>query len=136
MSNRNNPLNSFSRVSGRYGTMAPFFPTSGTQQSLTGDGQQIDVKYYNTKLYTTTRSFLVDLPNGVQDGQLKKVNFVAQGYEDTAITVDCPTLYQNDSKVLFTNVGDFTVFMWTGGSWIILETGNSTDPTLQTPVVN
>lgn len=124
----------YSRITGRFNTLAPFFMMSANQESLGGSGD-ISVTCYNTKLFTTASYTTVTLKQGLQDGQLKKIALVHKGNEDANAVVSCPSLIGPSNEILFTNVGDYVLLGWTGGSWCVLETSNSTDPTLQTPVV-
>jgi hypothetical protein len=82
-------------------------------------------------MYTTQDPIALNLGNGIQDGQLKKLTFVFKGTENANVVVECPSMADLYSEILFTEVGDFTLLFWTGGNWIVLESGNSTDPTLQ-----
>jgi hypothetical protein len=124
-------FSSFSRVTGRYNTLGMFVPMSGVQQRVTGNDQTIDVNCYHSKMYTTQDPVTLSLGNGIQDGQLKKMTFVFKGTENANIVVECPSLFETYSEIVFSEVGDFAVLLWTGGNWVVLETGNTTDPTLQ-----
>lgn len=124
----------YTRLPGRYNTLAPFYMMSGNQESLGGSGD-ISVKCYNSKLFSTSESVLVNLPKGLQDGQLKKLQLVHKGSEDANVTVFCPSLVGDYDTIVFTNVGDSALLGWTGGAWCVLETVNSTDVTLGTPEV-
>ncbi len=127
-------FNEHARVAGRNNTLAPFFMMSGNQESLGGTGN-ISVKCYNSKLFSLAESSSLHLPKGTQDGQLKKLQLVHKGNEGACVTVDCPSLIGSNSTILFTNIGDAVLLAWTGRVWCVLETGNTTDPTLQTPQV-
>lgn len=129
------PISQFSRITGRYNTLAPFFYMSGMQESLTGNNVTIANDCYNTKVYTTDSSITLRLLDGRQDGQLKKISFIFQGNIDSIVTVECPTLIDIFSHIVFTNVGDQILLMWTGGQWCVLETINIMDPTLLTPII-
>jgi hypothetical protein len=59
------------------------------------------------------------------------MTFVFKGTENANITVECPSLLDMYSEIVFNEVADFALLMWNGGNWIVLETGNSSDPTLQ-----
>ena len=129
------PFNQFSRVAGRYNSLAPFYIMSGKQQVLTGENNNIDMNVYHTKLYTTMTPITINMGNGNQDGQLKKITLAFKGNEDSNATVACPALAETDSHIVFSQIGDFALLMWTGGSWNVLETGNVLDPSSNTPVV-
>ena len=96
------PFSQFSRISGRYNTLVPFFNITNLQESLSGNGI-IAINCYNTKMYTTDSSITLRLLDGQQDGQLKKLSFVFKGNEDTFVTVECPTLIDIFSQILFSN---------------------------------
>ena len=127
-------ISQYVRVPGRYNTLAPFLVMSGNQESITGSGN-ISVECFCSKLYTTDSHVYLKLNNGLQDGQLKKLKLVHKGKEGTHVTIDCPALLGASHKMLFTNVGDSVLLAWTGGSWCVMETGNTSDPTLMTPVI-
>ena len=134
MNKNNSPFSQFSRVPGRYNSLGTFIMMSGGQESLTGNGA-ISLNCYNTKVYTTDANVTLELNGGLQDGQLKKVSFIFSGNPQTSVTINCPSLISIDSQVIMANVGDTVLFMWNGGSWVVLETINTVDPTLQSPVV-
>ncbi|RKO94850.1 hypothetical protein BDK51DRAFT_34356 [Blyttiomyces helicus] len=92
-------------------------------------------KLAKIKMYTTDVPINLQLNNGLQDGQLKKLTFVLKGTEESYITVECPGLPDSLTQILFTNIADYAILMWSGGSWIILETLNSRDTRLQSPLV-
>lgn len=127
-------MNQYPRVAGRFNTLAPFIVMSGNQESVSGSGP-IGVDCYHSKLFSTSDAITLSLGNGLQDGQLKKLQFVHKGHEQAVINVDCPLIMGDSKAIQFINVGDYAVLAWAGGSWCVLETGNVTDPTLQTPRV-
>lgn len=135
----NTPVNQFSRIAGRYNSLAPFYIMSGKQQVVT-EGinnaiNNIDMNCYHTKMYTTLNPITLFMGDGFQDGQLKKLSFSFKGNEDFIITVECPALTDTCSHIIFSQIGDYIILMWTGGSWIVLESGNALDPTSPTPMV-
>lgn len=132
--NKQSPFSQFTRVAGRYNSLAPFLIMSGKQQVFTGNND-IDLNCYHTRMYTTDNSITGRLSNGIQDGQLKKLTFAFKGSESANIVIECPALTDTYSQISFTQVGDFAFLMWTGGSWTVIETGNMTDPGSNTPVV-
>jgi hypothetical protein len=135
MSNsRQGPYSQFSRVAGRFNSLAPFVIMSGSQESNPGTGD-ITTSCYHTKLYTTRDASTVNLGSAQQDGQLKKLTFVHKGKDEAVITVNCPLLTDVYSEIQFSNVGDTCLLLWTGGTWCVLETLNIVNPSLQTPVV-
>jgi hypothetical protein len=107
---------------------------SGNQESISGGGR-VSLDCYHSKLYTTDSAVVLHLDNGLQDGQLKKFTFVFKGTSEGNVTVQCPSLMGINSEIVFSNVGDNCVLLWTGGTWCVLETGNTVDPTQQSPVV-
>lgn len=129
------PLSQFTRVAGRYNTLATFVPMSNkNQESITGNAR-VDINCYNSKIYTRNAPIILRLGNGVQDGQLKKLTFVYKGSEKATATLECPALSGTYSEIVFSEVGDQILLLWTGGNWSVLETLNITNPSLQSPWV-
>ena len=129
------PLSQFTRVAGRYGTLGTFVPAiENNQESVTGDSSRIAVDCYHSKLYTVDKPVTLQLGNGIQDGQLKRLTFIYMK-GDATVTVECPALASTNSEIIFSAVGDQALLLWTGGSWCVLETLNITDPSLQSPWV-
>ena len=129
------PLSQFTRVAGRYNTIAPFVPmTEKNQERVTGESR-INVNCYHSKLYTRNKPITLQLGNGIQDGQLKELTFVFKGAEDATCTVECAALSSTNSEIIFQEVGDQVQLLWTGGSWTVLKTLNVTNPSLQFPWV-
>jgi hypothetical protein len=75
------------------------------------------------------------LSHGLQDGQLKKLSLSFKGLDQSSVTVTCPTLMSYYTQIVFSEVGDQILLMWNGGSWVVLETLNVCDPTIQSPLV-
>lgn len=133
---RNLPLVSYySRLPGRNSTIAPFFNLSGNQQSITGQNAVISVVSYHTKVYSIDQPLTMQLPPGLQDGQLKCITFVHKGAANADITVDCPNLAESFTQVKFTKPGDQIILMWNGNNWIVNYTMNLTDVSSNTPQV-
>lgn len=129
------PLSQFTRIIGRYNTLGPFLPMSeNNQESITGDAR-VSVNCYHSKLFSRNEPVTLNLGNGIQDGQMKKLSFTYKGAEDATVTVECPALPSTNSQIIFSEVGDQALLFWTGGTWLILETLNCTNPTLQSPWV-
>lgn len=131
-----NYIRHFACVPGRYNTLAPFIVMSGNQESLSGSGT-ISLDCYHTKLFSTDSPVTVSLESGLQDGQLKKLQYVHKGKEMNSLTVECPAILgdNGESKIWFSNVGDYVLLAWTGQCWCVLESGNTTDPRLDSPKV-
>ncbi len=123
----------FSRIQGRFNTLAPFYIMSGTQESITGNGA-LSLGCFHSKLYTTDEPITLSLNNGYQDGQLKKLTFVHKGNDKSNVVVEIPALTDNYSQIIFSSPGDTATLQWTGGYWTVIETLNTTDPSL-CPVV-
>ncbi|KAJ3032934.1 hypothetical protein HDV00_006978 [Rhizophlyctis rosea] len=110
--------------------MAPFFPMSGNQENLNAGDVSLDT--FHTRLFTTDATATVRLAEGYQDGQLKKLTFVFKGNEAAEMVVLCPQMVgTKNHTITFKEPGDFVILMWSGGIWMVLETGNTTDPSLQ-----
>jgi hypothetical protein len=126
-------MNQFNRIAGRYNTLGTFIPiTEKNQESITGNAR-INNAIYHSKLFTRNTPVVMQLGNGIQSGQLKKLTFTFKGAEDAHIIVECPALIGINSQIMFREVGDQVLLVWTGGSWSVLETLNITNPTLQSP---
>lgn len=122
------------RVAGRYNTLVPFVVVSGNQESIGGSGN-IALDCYHTKLFCTNSSASFRLNDGLQDGQVKKLQFVHKGRESLSATVGCKSILGGSTTIVFNNIGDYVLLIWTGTDWCVLETGNSTDPTLGSPQI-
>lgn len=127
----------FAMVSGSNGqTIAPFHPTSGVQQSVTGNNATINVQCYHTKVYTTDGPLTMSMPMGTQAGQLKKITFVHKGTHQATVTVLCSTLQGDSTEIQFTEAGDQIELMWTGNhAWAVLSTLNLLNPASNSPMV-
>jgi len=134
MSSRKNASNFF-RVQGRYQSLAQFIIPTGNQESLTGDGESVSTECYHSKIYSVDSSIKLNLGNGLQDGQMKLITLVHKGSEDQTITLNVPSLKGIFSSIIFSNMGDQAQVMWTGGSWVIVFTLNSSNPNLLSPLV-
>lgn len=129
------PFSIFSKISGKFNTVAPFFFVNGKQESITGNNENISVDNYNSKLYTTSESITLNLGFGIQEGQLKKLTFSFQGVEDSIITVSCPSLIDQYVEIIFQEVGDQCLLMWNSGHWTVLSTENILNPGLNSPII-
>lgn len=131
-----NPYQVFPRINGTNGTIGVFQFATGNQESIGEDGANINTVCYHTKVYSIDKPINLNLGAGVQDGQLKRITMVHKGTEGADVTVTCPTLFGNTTKVLFSNVGDQLELVWSGYSWSVLSTMNFMDPSSQTPWVS
>ena len=130
---KNSPFSQFSRVAGRHNSLAPFYIMSNVQQVVTGDNN-IEIGCYKTRLYSTDETVTMHLGNGFQDGQMKRLKLQFKGNENANVIVECPSLPDMHSRIVFTQVGDYAVLQWTGGSWIVIDTDNEYDPNSQPTV--
>ena len=122
----------YSRVSGLYGTLGAFYPTTGVQESLSENNASISVNCYNTKVYTTNEDIELKLPAGIQTGQMKQIVFSYKKTEPYNVLVTSDYFLGN-CVINFKNQGDFVKLIYTGGVWTVLETGNFISPDLNTP---
>lgn len=138
MSGRGNidPNYIFTRVLGNGNTTGNFISKAGLQQSLTGDNGVINTNVYHTKVYTTSKSIVLNMGIGRQDGQTKLITFTFKGNENTNVEVNCPALTGEYSRIVFENVGDQVQLIWTSNTWFPLVTLNITNPSLNTPVIS
>lgn len=123
------------RIEGLYNTLAPFYVMSGNQESVS-DGDFISLDCYHSKVYSNDNTVNLKLKNGYQNGQLKKITLVHKGDADANVEIECLSLPRGLSKITFENIGDMIVLMFNGGSWIVLETINYSDPSLSSPIVS
>ena len=106
----------------------------GNQESLTGNGT-ISTACFHSKVYTNTpHGSIMKLGNGQTIGQLKKITFVSKA-SDVNILINCASLPNTMTQILMLNVGDHILLMWSGTAWIVLETLNSVNPAVSTPIV-
>ena len=129
------PTSLYTRVEGRSNTIGIFYPMLGAQQSIGADGGIIDLNTYHTKIYTTDKPITLKMANGLQHGQIKKITLVLKGTESSIATVNCPGMTDYLSKIVFYEKGDQCTLLWTGGTWVSIETLNTEDVSLQSPVV-
>ena len=127
-------MTNITRLQGSRRTLAPFYITSGHQESIS-TGKSISLECFHTKVYTDKEPIQLDLPRGFQCGLLKKITFVYKGDDVANVTVKCLGLKGGDT-IDFTNVGDYILLLYTGGYWIILESLNSADPSSQSPTIS
>lgn len=118
-----------------YDTLAPFYNMSGNQESISS-GDYISLKCFHSKIYSTTSLVELNIDSGFQAGQMKKLTFVHKGSEEGNVVITCTSLPGILSKIEMINVGDSATLLFTGGSWLVLETLNYNNVTLQSPIVS
>ena len=105
---------------GLCGTIAGFYPTSSAQNTVTGNGT-ISLDTYQTKLHASGDSVVV-LPDGFMPGALKSIVY-AKGTGTVIVTSQGNKFVQNCSLV-FRNIMDQALLLWTGHAWVVLSTLN------------
>jgi hypothetical protein len=93
-----------------------------------GDGTP---EKYSTQWTITVGTPQLNLGNGVQTGQIKKIQLVTMSGTLGRLV---PSNYSNPpepthNQMEFYNVGDFVVLAWDGNNWIPIEIGNDADGT-------
>jgi hypothetical protein len=129
--NRNKQSNG---VQGMYGSMASFFIASGKQQIIS-ETDIISVECHHTKVYSKLDPIILQLFNGHQPGQLKKISFIYKGSVDADITILCPCLNENLTRMIMKNAGDYILLMYNGSQWVVLETLNFIEPCMSSPII-
>lgn len=119
-----NPYQIFARVLGSNSTLSPFVNGGGNQQSITGDNAIIRNDCYHNKIYSTDGPLTMTLPNGIQEGQTKKITFVHKGSSDANITISCPSLKGTFTQISFEEAGDQIELLWYLRKWNVLSTLN------------
>jgi hypothetical protein len=109
-----------SQLKGLCGTVAGFYPTSSVQNSVHNNAT-ISLDAYHTKLYATTDSVVV-LPDGFQIGSLKSITYVKGSA--TVIVTSAGNKFVQNSSLVFKNVGDNALLLWSGTCWVVLATYN------------
>lgn len=93
-------------------------PTA-VQQALTGAGAVNLTTFYTAA--TNNGANALTLADGTLVGQLKKVKMVADPGTDSTLT------FNTNATIVFADVGDYAVLIWTGSDWIPIELGNDAD---------
>ena len=109
-----------SQLAGDGSTFVPYIPMAAAQ-SLSGAGA-INVTSYLTK-WTTTAADAGTLADGVQIGQLKKIQLIVDGGDGTLT----PANLASGTTITFADAGDFALLIWNGVDWVAIELGNDAD---------
>lgn len=109
-----------SEVTGSGATFTPYIPLAA-QQALSGAGAINITSYYTA--WTTTAANAGTLANGVQIGQLKKIQLIVDGGDGTLT----PTSLSGGTTITFADAGDFALLAWNGTAWVAIELGNDAD---------
>ncbi len=103
-------------VSNVAGTIFAGFYPLGIDQALSGPGI-VNVTAYHTKFTSTGTGDALTLADGSNIGQMKKISYVAEGAGgDTGVL--SLTGY---TSITYNAIGDYTVLMWNGAAWFVLE---------------
>jgi len=123
----------FTRVAGVNNTLASFYPQSGNQERISSGN--VSLNCYHTKLVTVDGPAEVHMGPATQHGQMKKLYLAFKGTDDADMTVVIPSLLGTFDEIVFKEEGDFALLQWSGGAWIVLETGNSGGNPSGAPIV-
>lgn len=107
-----------SKIQGSGSCIYPSFP-AGRIQSLSGAGAITITEYCSQ--WTTTAANAGTLVDGVTIGQLKKIVMVVDAGDGTLT----PANLDAGTTVTYAAVGDFTVMMWNGTDWVVIDKGNT-----------
>jgi hypothetical protein len=91
------------------------------QQALSGAGAANLTTFYTA--WTTTSTDALTLANGVEYGQLKKIQLIVAG--DTGTLT--PTSLSGGTTISFADAGDYALLCWNGTAWVAIELGNDAD---------
>lgn len=95
--------------------VVPFYPIAAAE-AISGPDDVSNATFYTAFTSTGAGDALV-LADGLKEGQLKKVKYVAEnaGGDSGVITLTGYTSITLDS------IADYVVLMWKGGAWRIIE---------------
>lgn len=110
-----------SQITGAGSTVVPCIPVAA-QQALSGAGAANITTYYTA--LTNTGADAITLIDGAATGQLKKIQMIVDPGTDSTLT---PTTLTGGSTIVFADVGDYVILMWSGTSWVAIELGNDAD---------
>lgn len=109
-----------SQLAGDGATFVPFVPMAAPQ-ALSGAGAINVTSYYTA--WTTTGAQAGTLADGVQVGQLKKIQLIVDGGDGTLT----PANLAGGTTITFADAGDFALLVWNGVDWVAIELGNDAD---------
>ena len=112
-------------ISNAGGTIfAGMFPLSASPQALAGPGA-VNITDYSTNFTSTGTGDALTLVDGAIAGQLKKINYVAEGAgADTGILT--PGNLAGFATITFNAVGDSVLLMFSGTVWAVIEASGVT----------
>lgn len=93
------------------------FPTIAISAADTRTGAgAISTSAFYTALVTTGANALT-LANGTKIGQTKKIRMLTDGGDGTLT----PTSLLTYTTIVFNDVNDYVVLMWSGTKWVVIE---------------
>ena len=124
-------------IVGKSKSLFPFYPSNNVQESVS-NLDTISTTCHHTRLYTDEHCVNHVMLSAGQAGQLKRLTYCKKGKDKDAIVIVKLAALSGatNPSVIFYNIGDTLLVMWDGGSWKILETINTKDTSLQSPVVS
>jgi len=104
---------------------AGFFFTAAQNNITAGTGGAISVANYLTTINTDAGGDAFTLANGIQRGQLKKIQLVVDGGGDAVITPATPMVF-GYTTITMNDAGDFVILQWSGSAWFCIENSGAT----------
>jgi len=98
--------------------VAGLLPTA-VQQALSGAGAVNLTTYYTA--ITNTGADALTLADSTLVGQIKKVKMIVDPGTDSTLT------FNTNATIVFADVGDYAVLVWTAAGWVPIELGNDAD---------
>lgn len=103
----------------------PIIPDGLAEEvSTTETTQELSVEVYVTEIVSDAADNVCSLPDGLKEGQLKKIIHKTDG--GVCVVTLTSAEGTDEDKITLTNVGEFAVCMWNGSFWRVLETGRVT----------
>jgi hypothetical protein len=103
----------------------PFYPAVAQNNITAGTGGAIIVTNYLTTINTDAGGDAFTLANGIQRGQLKKIQLVVDGGGDAVITPATPMVF-GYTTITMNDAGDFVILQWSGSAWFCIENSGAT----------
>ena len=90
--------------------------------STTEVNSVLSVETYVTEIVTDAGDNIASLPDGLKEGQLKKIIHKTDNGA-CVVTLTSAQAGTDHDKITLTHIGEFAVCMWNGSFWRVLETG-------------
>lgn len=106
------------------GTLIAGFMPAAAQQDIAAGGGAVNVTSYFTTFDTDAGGDALTLVDGVQKGQLKRIQLIVDGGGDGTLT---PDNLEGGTTITFADAGDYCVLLWTGSAWRAIVLSNEAD---------